>query len=336
MHKIKKNSTVFIVFLILSNSLFGLNKDIFNLNTSLHFGLLNGTINEYVFSDESKNTDNLMSRLDWDVYFVPFIQGDVNLTFFKYIHLGLNGRIGIPTVSGYMQDYDWLNSTPPSEIYEHWKKEDPTELTNYSIHNNEINLYFNWGIELGGNINTPIDLNIIPYIGFQNDYIEMAAYGGYGLYKPYQESKHPFDGKVISYSQLLYAMSIGLKLNYDICNIVPVRFNLKIVPLVGKMTALDMHYTRSDKSPYGLAFGDFYENPLIYEFNLSVGYKVNKHLNFSLSSFIQYMPLIKGVTGNGAIDKNGRPPKVIPISKGAMGGAGRFIYSVSLGAQFRL
>ena len=142
MKMINKKIGILITGLLLSCShLFAIADGIINFDIRPEFGILHGSINEYVFEDACKNTDNLESRLDWDVTAIPYIAGAADITILRYIFIGVNGRYGFPITSGNMQDYDWLNSVPPPK-YSSWLQDDPTELTNYSKHNNFLDSYY--------------------------------------------------------------------------------------------------------------------------------------------------------------------------------------------------
>lgn len=331
----------FIFISLLSFSLFsagfkGPNRDYFNMKLSGEFGLINGTINEYVFADYCKNTDNMMSRLDWDILTIPYIEGDLTFNIIKYIYINANGRYGIPTYSGLMQDYDWMNSLPNAPAS--WQNDSPTQLTNYSKHANQVDHYYNWSVKAGGNIPIGEKVSLTPYIGYKYDYIEMSAYNGYRRYKVENFEKTPMPkGKGITYAQEINSMILGLNLALDLIPSVPIQTYLQFVPGVGKLAALDLHHLRKDSSyPYGLAFLDQYKNIFELEWKISAFYELNRFNRLGLSSFIQYMPLQKGVTGTAPINKNGRIPKSFTGDAHAKGGAGRFLYSFSVIYQFNL
>ena len=59
------------------------------------------------------------------------------------MYVSLSGSFGIPKESGYMQDYDWLNSFAKidKDIPDSWYDDGFSELTNYSKHTNELVKY---------------------------------------------------------------------------------------------------------------------------------------------------------------------------------------------------
>ena len=90
---------------------------IISVDAKANISLLNGSISEYVFTPASHNTDDVLSRLDWDVKNVPIVSASVDLTLFKYAYFNLGAGFGFPsTSSGNMQDYDWLNCIPKNGV----------------------------------------------------------------------------------------------------------------------------------------------------------------------------------------------------------------------------
>ena len=130
--------------LVIVNFIFAENK-IISVDAKANISLLNGSISEYVFDPASHNTDDVLSRLDWDVKNVPIVSVSVDLTLFKYAYFNLGAGFGFPsTPSGNMQDYDWLNCS-----YFGFPEQYGTELTNYSIHDNFLNSYRNIFVKIG-------------------------------------------------------------------------------------------------------------------------------------------------------------------------------------------
>ena len=196
--------------LVIVNFIFAENK-IVSVDAKANISLLNGSISEYVFDPASHNTDDVLSRLDWDVKNVPIVSASVDLTLFKYAYFNLGAGFGFPsTPSGNMQDYDWLNGT---------------ELTNYSIHDNFLNSYRNIFVKIGYNFCLPLKITITPFVAYNYEYLGFDSFDGYEEckldYYNYRE-KEELSGIVISYFQETNAFLVGIKL------ISPVLFNLKI------------------------------------------------------------------------------------------------------------
>lgn len=311
----------------LSTNLFGLNHSYLKIDIDTGFGLLNGSINEFVFSEHSKNTDNMVSRLNWDVLTVPYFNIGISADIFKYGFISVNGRLGVPCASGVMQDYDWLNSTPPTG-YEHWINDDPKDLTNYSIHYNEEENYFNISVKAGGNI--PIGKNVVltPYLGYEYDYIYFVAKEGYYKYKQTDFQKTPTEaGPNISYGQEYNALILGINCDFNFISRMPISTSFQVVPGLGKLVALDLHHKRKEH-PNGLVFLDIYNSFFSLQWDLSVAYKFSPVFNLGLSSFIQYMPLKQGPSYVGPMEPNGGIPKEFR-GPASTGGASRFLYGIS-------
>ena len=105
----KKNLFSLIFFLTIYSSIFALDNNYLSFRITPRFEIVNGSINEFVFNENTNNTDHKESQLDWDIKTISTfgINADFNLV--KYINIGLDGSVGIPVKSGNMQDYDWLN-----------------------------------------------------------------------------------------------------------------------------------------------------------------------------------------------------------------------------------
>ena len=303
---------------------------VFQIDVGSEFGILNGALHEYVFADESKNTDHMMSRLDWDVVAIPYTELNGTINLFKYVYINASGRIGFPCDSNFMQDYDWLNSTPPNSHPE-WKDDNPTELTNYSKHNNELVNYYNVCAKVGGNI--PIGKNVVlsPFVGYEYSYISMLASEGYCIYKQYDFDKRPTSsGPNISYAQESNSFIVGLNCDLNMIPRVPISFYFQAVPCTGQLLALDLHYQRKDvRTPYGLGFLDVYNYFFQFESKISAFFEFNKYLKMGGNAFIQYLPLQKGLTALGPIREGGLPPTEFSLQS-SEGGVGRLLYGFSI------
>lgn len=64
-------STLFFTFICLFT--FAKGNNIFSFNIKPEYNLMNGNVHEYVFDSRCKNTDNMLSRLDWDVQNISYI-----------------------------------------------------------------------------------------------------------------------------------------------------------------------------------------------------------------------------------------------------------------------
>ena len=312
--------------LVIVNFIFAENK-IISVDAKANISLLNGSISEYVFDPASHNTDDVLSRLDWDVKNVPIVSVSVDLTLFKYAYFNLGAGFGFPsTPSGNMQDYDWLNCS-----YFGFPEQYGTELTNYSIHDNFLNSYRNIFVKIGYNFYLPLKITITPFVAYNYEYLGFDGFDGYRKYKKENWQKIEFSGNVISYFQETNAFLVGIKL------ISPVLFNLKIdgefliSPYTSNINALDKHHIRKTH------FMDLMPWSYQLQSSLNLSYSIQKHHKIFVQGFLQYIPVSKGNDYFRYTDENGNyTPTYWTIDKSCQGGTSRFLWQISLGYCFSI
>ena len=317
--------------LVIVNFIFAENK-IISVDAKANISLLNGSISEYVFDPASHNTDDVLSRLDWDVKNVPIVSVSVDLTLFKYAYFNLGAGFGFPsTPSGNMQDYDWLNCIPIKNGGFGLPKQYGTELTNYSIHDNFLNSYRNIFVKIGYNFYLPLKITITPFVAYNYEYLGFDGFDGYRKYKKENWQKIEFSGNVISYFQETNAFLVGIKL------ISPVLFNLKIdgefliSPYTSNINALDKHHIRKTH------FMDLMPWSYQLQSNLNLSYSIHKHHKVFVQGFLQYIPVSKGNDYIRETDENGNYTSTNwTIIKSVQGGTSRFLWQISLGYCFSI
>ena len=320
----------FTLFVLLITSFTFAQNKIISVDAKANISLLNGSISEYVFDPASHNTDDVLSRLDWDVKNVPIVSASVDLTLFKYAYFNLGAGFGFPsTPSGNMQDYDWLY------CYEFGLPEQyGTELTNYSIHDNFLNSYRNIFVKIGYNFYLPLKITITPFVAYNYEYLGFDSFDGYEEckldYYNYRE-KEELSGIVISYFQETNAFLVGVKL------ISPVLFNLKIdgefliSPYTSNINALDKHHIRKRH------FMDLMPWSYQLQSSLNLSYSIQKHHKIFVQGFLQYIPVSKGNDYFRETDENGNyTPTTWTIVKNVQGGTSRFLWQISLGYCFSI
>ena len=315
--KMSKKLFLSLFTLVIVNFIIAENK-IISVDAKANISLLNGSISEYVFTPASHNTDDVLSRLDWDVKNVPIVSVSVDLTLFKYAYFNLGAGFGFPsTPSGNMQDYDWLN-------YD-------TELTNYSIHDNFLNSYRNIFVKIGYNFYLPLKITITPFVAYNYEYLGFDGFDGYTEYKQDNWQKKECSGSVVSYFQETNAFLVGIKL------ISPVLFNLKIdgefliSPYTSNINALDKHHIRKTH------FMDLMPWSYQLQSSLNLSYSIQKHHKIFVQGFLQYIPVSKGNDYFRETDENGNyTPTYWTIDKSAQGGTSRFLWQISLGYCFSI
>ena len=324
----------FTLFVLLITSFTFAQNKIISVDAKANISLLNGSISEYVFDPASHNTDDVLSRLDWDVKNVPIVSASVDLTLFKYAYFNLGAGFGFPsTPSGNMQDYDWLNCIPKNGGFG-LPKQYGTELTNYSIHDNFLNSYRNIFVKIGYNFYLPLKITITPFVAYNYEYLGFDSFDGYEEckldYYNYRE-KEELSGIVISYFQETNAFLVGIKL------ISPVLFNLKIdgefliSPYTTNINALDKHYMRQ------LHYIDLMPWSYQLQSSLNLSYSIQKHHKIFVQGFLQYIPVSKGNDYFRYTDENGNyTPTYWTIDKSCQGGTSRFLWQISLGYCFSI
>ena len=317
----------FTLFVLLITSFTFAQNKIISVDAKANISLLNGSISEYVFDPASHNTDDVLSRLDWDVKNVPIVSASVDLTLFKYAYFNLGAGFGFPsTPSGNMQDYDWLH------CYEFGLPEQyGTELTCYSIHDNFLNSYRNIFVKIGYNFYLPLKITITPFVAYNYEYLGFDGFDGYRKYKKENWQKIEFSGNVISYFQETNAFLVGIKL------ISPVLFNLKIdgefliSPYTSNINALDKHHIRKTH------FMDLMPWSYQLQSSLNLSYSIQKHHKIFVQGFLQYIPVSKGNDYFRYTDENGNYTSTDwTIVKSCQGGTSRFLWQISLGYCFSI
>ena len=322
----------FTLFVLLITSFTFAQNKIISVDAKANISLLNGSISEYAFDSASHNTDDVLSRLDWDVKNVPIVSASIDLTLFKYAYFNLGAGFGFPsTPSGNMQDYDWLNCIPIKNGGFGLPKQYGTELTNYSIHDNFLNSYRNIFVKIGYNFYLPLKITITPFVAYNYEYLGFDGFDGYRKYKKENWQKIEFSGNVISYFQETNAFLVGVKL------ISPVLFNLKIdgefliSPYTSNINALDKHHIRKTH------FMDLMPWSYQLQSSLNLSYSIQKHHKIFVQGFLQYIPVSKGNDYIRETDENGNYTSTNwTIIKSVQGGTSRFLWQISLGYCFSI
>ena len=325
------------ILLTFSSSLFALDSNFISFKITPRIELLNGSINEFVFNEANTNTGHKESQLDWDLITIPVLGFNTDIDLLHYVHINLNGSVGIPTRSGFMQDYDWLNSTGNGGYNPEWKNDDPTELTNYSKHENYLEKYLTFTASFGGNIYLPAKIILTPKIAYQYEFIAFNGRNGFSIYKSNKFQESSFTGKVISYKQEVNSMLLGLTVNISTLPRMFFSADFMISPKMTFLNAMDYHYLPRDLMPYGVAFWDSFSNLFQLQSNITAQYNFNKYHQIGLTGFIQYIPLQKGNTRINSLTKN----QVHPSSGWSDayingGGTSRLIWSIGINYSFSL
>ena len=304
--------------------------DYINLTLTENFGLLNGSISEYVYSFEDyKDNNGLLSRLDWDLKNIFYYEQKIQLDIIKYIYLGLDVFSAFSRSSGNMQDYDWLNPTK-------WPNDDPTELTNYSIHDNYLDGFNKINLSLG--LNFFIIPKTVLSAFFQYEYanINFSASDGFRTYKSENWEHIDFSGKVILYKQIFKAGFIGLSLRTKIIPHFLINADIAVSPFFMTIDTYDYHL--KNRTNGGTLFWDKIINTFELKSSASIQFNFAKHHNIGLNASLTYIPVSIGEDSSKYLDADGNISSSNKdwISQSAFGGTDNFIYSIALTYTFTL
>ncbi len=321
----KKNLFSLIIFLSIYSSVFALDSNSFSFRITPRFEIMNGSINEFVFNENTTNKDNKLSQLDWDIKTIPIFGINADFNLFRYINIGLDGSFGTPLKSGNMQDYDWKNKS--------------TELTNYSIHDNYLLKYLTFSVTGGANIKIPANITITPKLAYYYEFISLDGRDGYKTYKEENWQIIDFTGKVISYLQEMNAFLLGFSVTVETLPQAYFYADFFISPYTTLVNAFDYHYINTviGGITYGTLFWDNCSNIFQLQTHIKAQYRFNKYHSAGLSASLFYIPISKGDTRTKTIDSEGNIISTIwsaPDKNG--GGTSRLIWSLGINYSFSL
>ena len=300
-----KRNIFFLFFLIFFTNCFALqNKNNF-VDISSSVGVMFGRASEYVYLDYEnfqgiENYNEKLSQLDYD-YAVPCLNLKIESRLFKYLHLGFDISTAIPMKCGIMQDYDWLN------VQYYPNSEHRNALTNYSIHDNQLNSYLDLNFSCGAYFQLPCKVALIPFVGLSYDFISFTAKNGYGKYgnsktgyvTPISEEYDTinYDGPVIKYRQYSSNKNGGEcpSLNFGLKFLIEAIPNLKIsgaflfLPFY-TISSFDYHIRRN------IDFLSVVNKSFKFDGNLRIVYKLNNVLSLGLDGKFSVIPEKCGVT----------------------------------------
>lgn len=318
----------FLIFPICAQSKYGTQNEIINLSLTENAGVLNGNINEYVYLfGECLNDDGLLSRLDWDVKNIFFYEQKIQMDIAKYIYLGLDIFSAFAKKSGNMQDYDWLNSTTKA-----WKDDDPTEITNYSIHDNYLKGFNKFNLSLGLNFFLIPKTVLSAFLQYEYACINFSASDGFRTYKSENWDLIRFEGKVISYKQIFNAAFIGLSLRTKIIPHILINTDIAISPFLTIIDSYDYHWIRNT------VFRDNIINSFALKTSAGIQFNFAKHHNIGLNASLSYLPISIGEDSTKLLDADGN---ISSNSKewavqSCFGGTSNFLWSIALSYTFTL
>lgn len=291
----KKSILICTFIFFLFNQIFAQESDQKNYEVTGSFSIMNGSISEYVFSPYCMNVDDVESRLDWDISNIPLFSCSVNYSN-DSLFLSLKSDFSFLSSSGNMQDYDWLN-------FQSYPSDDPTEITNYSIHSNTLSSYMNFSIIAGKNLSNSKHFNFIPFIEFDFGYFNMDGTDGYRTYKSEGWMQYDLDGKIISYEQYSYLFFFGTRMDFTFSPSFSINFSGAISPFLSYINSFDYHWV--NKTIGGTIFNDVFLSDFVIKGSAGCSYIINSNLKISIDSSVTYIPICKGVTYVNSLDSDG-------------------------------
>lgn len=278
----------------------------FSIDITPSFGVMFGRASEYVYLDYEeyagiKDYNPKLSQLDYDFTF-PFFSLNIDSILFKYLYLGGSFSIGIPLECGIMQDYDWLN------VEKNPKHEWANELTNYSIHKNNLDSYYDIKLDIGANINIENAVTLIPLVGFGIDSIQFSAFNGKfkyyssiknGVYTPISVESKEFEliGKDIIYAQYSsnklgsssIQFNLGLKYSLDFIPRLKVLGSLLFFPFY-TVSSYDYHIRTNTE------YISVVEHSFKFSTDLQLSFEFNKYLSAGIMGQFEIIPQLRGIS----------------------------------------
>ena len=322
-----KNKTIFKSFCFLFLIFFGTKafceSPKINFSFTPEFGLFYGKIVENVWFVNVTKTDKLItytpttreSRLDWKLQNTVFSGGTFEFFLNDRLNFSLGVRNCFPQICGTMEDYDWLNT-----VTKGWENDPADELTNYSIHINTLNMFYQVDFSVGCifYLTQNKSISIMPRLGMQFQGVDFTGSEGWYTYKKYNWEKLYFHGDVISYSQTYSAPSFGLKADFNFAT--HFEFSLDFLfEWIKQMNCIDKHLRRND------LFNDRIQDIWKTDAKPCFFYKINDNHKIGLKTNFSYFPDRYGFTYDSeteTVPDFGNPP--------AIGGTSRFLWGYSL------
>ena len=284
----------------------------------VQFGLLNGLAREIVYPSNTNTKGEFLSELLWEMAPAKFLGGSVDFGrtdptkgfgFFS----DFSFKIGIPEVTGRMEDRDWLSS-------------ENSNLTNYSNHTNTMDKFY-W-LDFTAGVSIPVQSFLalktfltvsrmhLAFTG-KDGYYQYAEKTGPGVYKPIEIAPIvQLEGEVIRYKQdwLMAAPGFGLYFKLPWNFAIDMSFSMSSLTVC---TAVDEHLRTK------ATYEDYTKWGIFMEGRGSIIYTAVRWLDLSFDFAYRHIGLAKGETFvNG-----------IPSGKA---GAGLSIMEVCFLAKFRL
>ena len=226
----------------------------------------NSTSHETVYMSAGRK----ISELTWKAENIKLLGIEASYCFSNGLGLYAGYKKNIVTGDGVMDDLDWLSSANPNNVT-HWSHHEKTDVDNVSIL--DLGLKYNYNIS-DLSIDTISSINTWISLGYRYENQKFLAYDGYGVYTGIPVS---FNGLGITYEQEYKGPYIGIGADF-INNDFILNFGFKYSPLMSA-DYTDVHHQRV---PARTFTSDFDETDML-NFNVGLGYKINKSQKISLT-----------------------------------------------------
>jgi outer membrane protease len=266
----------------------------FTLTSSTSAGLLYGSATELVFDTSAYDgKDYILSELDWDLRPLFYAGYGLSIEAVGGFHASLDAKLGVPAMTGSIQDSDWLNYDVNG---------DPSK-TNFSRHDSFSERAILLDARVGWAFAVTSWLILEPFAsaGFmdfkwsaRDGYLQYPP--GYMLsqpppYAPWTENtaKVPVSGTGIIYEQSWFVPALGLAAGFSLGSGISVSASFAAAPWVF-CKDIDNHlFTESDY--YDTMAGGYSLEPAV-----SMEWKLSGNAVFSLGLSYSYLAGLRGTT----------------------------------------
>ena len=280
---------------------------------SPQFGLVSGKAEEIVYPVNTRT--RMLSQLLWDmkpVFYYGLLLDFSQINprdkwgFFSNFSL----KQGIPRISGYMEDRDWIS-------------EGNRDLTHFSKHDNHTRELFL--LDFSAGLSIPFRRVLLLKTFINVSFMRFSFFGtdGYGNYILRDPPHVDFSGKVISYTQDWLIAAPGVSLGYFFFSNFSAELSFMASPLI-LCVDLDEHKTTNTQ------YRDYMRGGILFEPGFRLSYTISKWFAVSWDFSWRYISRTNGDTyvrkpiGKGTYEQEGRA------------GAGLSIINTSLSLKVRL
>lgn len=270
---INKKICLFFCILFCTFSVFAEEKN-FQISFSSEAGVFNGKIKEYVVDFDDNSESYILSRLDWQILNIPYLDLNIDINYLKHLKFELGCKIGISKNSGTMHDYDWMNPN------------DHTDNTHHSCHANMLDNFSQIKFNGGWSFYLPAQITLTPFISYEYENISFTGYNGWYQY-PNEEGT--FEGRVIGYEQSFNALRFGFLADTTIVPFMDFDLSFFVTPLFA-INGVDTHFLTN------ACYWDKMQKGVLLEGKTDILYKANDKISFGLTGGIQFIPFMFGDT----------------------------------------